>query len=145
MNVHGIILVDGEFSRGETISVAGADLSGLARGSVRYADDGAFGGVIGVITDARRILGPEDCVRDSDWLLLDVAQGRPFVRASAKLIASGVLPFIEKMGVSALTWSAVGHILERNGNHIARTFLRDISLTPATIDPGAYRIFPGVG
>lgn len=146
MNVHGIVLVEGEYNPGEFVSVAGMDISRLASASVGYTD-GKFENVLGYVTDAKRVMGPQDCIYPSDWALLDVAHGKPYVRATAKLTNTGMTPFILKAGVKSFVWAATGHILEKQDGHIVRGVLSRIIMAPllSNKDGGEYRIFPGVG
>jgi hypothetical protein len=144
VQVHGIILVEGEFNRGESISIAGCDISRLANGTVGYLDD-KIDHLLGFLTDVRKVLGPKDCFSASDWALLDVAHGRPYVRASARLTATGLLPFVKEIGLPGLTWAGAGAVLERVGDRITHCYLKHVFLTVARGDVGAYRLFPGIG
>ena len=145
MQVHGIILVEGDYNPEETISIAGADISKLAHGTVGWLDNN-IDHLLGYIVDVRKVMGPKDCFQDSDWALLDVAEGRPFVRASARLTTSPLLPLIEEIGLQYVSWSASGYVLERVGSHITSSVLKQVFLAPLQGgDPGAYRLFRGLG
>jgi hypothetical protein len=151
MDIHGIVHIETDFNHhGEFMTVVGADISALERAVVTY-DDGiaqSLDGLLGVVVSARKILGPQDCVSDADRAMRDLVQGKPFVRASARLVCNDVaVAFIEDIGHEAFWWGATGVILERRGTFVSRCRLNKVSLSPIfgarRADP--QRIFPGLG
>lgn len=147
--VHGIIFDDQ--CNGEPVNVAGFDLDDsdqlMVAGPATKRDEGwIISDAFGRVTEVRAILGAADCRSDADRGLLDLNNGRSFLRATAHLF-TGMYPSLEDLLVlGQLRWAAEGSILEKLDGTIVRAVLSTVRLhSPMTLPPGKFRVFPGPG
>jgi hypothetical protein len=140
VRVHGIVLAEkfGTFQ----VDVAGADISNLTKARVDNSSSGFLWGQempAGYVVEARKVMSAADCQTDGDRALLDVAHGKPFVRATVVLHEK----FAEAVKQKVVGWGAHGFATEKIDDHIVKCHLRGVALD---LDSrGLYRVFPGEG
>ncbi len=148
MDIHGIILSEADLKGyPEGLSVANTDISHLV-GRVFGGEEGRlmdFRDIVGQVKDVRAIQGPQDCASDADRGLLDLGRGKPFIRATAKLLETDRGRLLQALVKDKLVaWSGSGCVLEICDKKVAKALFNHVMVSGYG-EPGIYRIFPGKG
>lgn len=149
MDIHGIILSEADLhGYPEGLSVANTDISHLV-GKVFGGDEGRlmdFRDVVGQVKDVKAIQGPQDCASDADRGLLDLARGKPFVRATAKLLDTDRGRLLQDLVKDRMVaWSGAGCILEICDKKVAKALFNYVMVTGFGNVDSIYRVIPGKG
>jgi len=145
MEIHGIVFGAQPYGQDDAtvISIEGAEIDAMV-GSCVFA--GVFETPLALVTECRKVLGAQDCRSDADRGLLDMNQGQPFVRVTARVLDTDRGRELDvAVREKLMVWYAMGYILERHaGNVIARARLKGV-LASFHNARSPYRVFPGSG